>query len=195
MKSTGVTEVLPLSWGHLSIARNRSAVTWRDSNGSSWEPTELSRLHLIKASEQILSSIPSAHTPHLRTSSLQVPWSTFRPQLAATSQTTTSVGNYILIEVSGPHVRSSTFRRFSRPSCSPRARNRLELFQTSPMEHCNNRQHDTRYGTVGLVYLSQTINKADLNQSGPLFAPIAPSVRRDFKNKQWPVILSAGHIG
>jgi hypothetical protein len=101
-----------------------------------------------------------------------------------------------LIEVSGPHVRCSTLRHFSRPSRSPHSRNRLELFQASPMEHCDNRHHDIRCGTVRLVSrLPQTINEADQNQRGPLFAPTAPSDRRDLANKHRPGILPAGHIG
>ena len=103
------------------------------------------RARLIKTPGRTSFSIPST------TSSLQVKWSTFRPQLAAISRTTTLVGQSSLIEVSGPHVRSSTFRPLSRPSRSPPSCNRLELFQASPMEHPNSRQHDIRCGPVRLV--------------------------------------------
>ena len=64
------------------------------------------------------------------------------------------------------------------------------------MEHCNNRQHDLRCGTVRLIArISQAVNQADQNQSGTLFVPIAPSVWREPANKQRPAILPAGYIG
>jgi hypothetical protein len=81
-----------------------------------------------------------------------------------------------LIEVSAPHVRSSTVRHFSRPSRSPPSRNRLELFQASPMERREHQQHDIRGGPVSGVTPNSRTKLTAAYQSGRLFAPIVSSV-------------------
>ena len=152
------------------------------------------RSRLIKTSERPSFLIPSARSPHLHTSFLRVAWSTSRPQLAAILRTMISVGKSSLIEVSAPHVRSSTLRSFSRPSRSPPSPDRLELFQASSMEHCNHRQHDIRGRTVRFFSLKSSVNLTKYHQGGPLFATIAPSVLRDLPDKPWPINLPANHL-
>ena len=150
--------MLSLSWGEnqIYISHGRSTKRRRGIRTAPPEDQFGARARFIKTSERTSFSISSP------TSSLQVKWSTFRPHLAAISQTMTLVGQSSLIEVSGPYVRSSTLRHFSCPSRSPPSCNRLELFQASPMEHRNNRQHDIRCGPVRLVArLSQYISQAD----------------------------------
>ena len=143
----------------------------------------------IKASEP-RHSFPSI--PHL-TSLPSVPWLPFRHQLVETLQTTISVRKACPIVFSPPHLRSSTLRHISRPSRPSPACNCLELFQASPMEYRSHRQHDIRSRTVRVIS-SKPSTKLTTRQSCPLFAPIAPGLRRGVANKHRPIILPTGYL-